>query len=175
MKSIVLAVAEGRAQQVIDAIPGLELLPVEPPYCQRRLTYQRGEMLIVLLVNTLPQGITLPWSSSAPSGDWDLYQLTADPGSVDIGGAMTADDADGQWVRRAYRKLRRLSDANPGNLRGPWTLKQLRDDYPVKAAEILDDEERTVCMLASSTREQAEAWEYSPTQQEIDEDTDWSG
>lgn len=177
MKSIVLAVADGKAQQVIDAIPGLELLPVEPPFCQRRLTYDRNGMVINLLVQPLRQNVTLPWTSAGTSGDWDIFQLTADPGSVDVGGEMVRDDADGQWVRRAYRKLRRLSDANPTFLRGPWTFAKLRANWPDKAAQLLDGDEDNpsqVVVLAGSTKTAADAWEYDPTQQEIDEDTDWT-
>lgn len=175
MKTIVLAIADGKAQQVINAIPGLALLPIEHPYCQRRLTYQRNGKLIVLLVNPLRLNVSLPWQSAGNSGDWDIVQLTGDPGSV--GDDATEDDSGGQWVRRAYRKLRRLSDANPTYLRGPWTMQQLRDQYPAKAAELLDGDEESpspVCLLAGSTREAAEVWEYSPTQQEIDNDTDWT-
>jgi len=186
MKSCILAVADGKAQQVLDQL-GLQYVPPGhpdwPQWSLPHLLYERAGVAINCIVRRLAGNVTLPWTSASTSGLWDVFLLVADPGS--LGPGAVADDADGQWITRAYRRLRRAADAHPTYLRGPWTPQHLWELYPVKARALLNrytdedgneqvGDEPTFPLLAGARHDAALAWDYRPTQDEIDGDTDWS-
>ena len=181
MKSCILAVAVGKAALVINSIPGLSFRPPGHPYCHPHLLYERDGVQLNLLVMPLRQNVALPWQSASTSGKWDLFMLVADPGSV--GTEAVDNDGGWRWITRAFRKLRRVSASHPTYLRGPWSIAQLVEAYPDKVATLLkgvvDEQgelqpgtEWSFPLLAGSSHDGAVGWDYRPTQEEIDDDTD---
>lgn len=177
----ILAVADGKAKQVIDSL-NLELVLPIHPFVNKRIRYERNRITIECIVFNLAQNISLPWQSAGASGDWDIFLLVADPGA--LGSAAVADDGGYRWLTRIFRKLRQLSDIHPTYLRGPWSLQQLIDNYPAKAeqlfkTDVLDENEQptgervwNIPMLAGDSITSLLAIDYRPSQQEIDEDID---
>jgi hypothetical protein len=158
----ILAVADGQAQQVIDAVPGLGL-DTSPQRAHPHLFYQRNGDTYDLIVVPLAQGVTLAQASNAPGGLWDLFVLVAD--SRDI------PDAHHRWLARTWRYLIRRQQADPGWLLGPWSAAYVAETWPALAAQCLAG---GVPLLAGDAQEDAAGWDYRPSQADTDADTDWS-
>lgn len=179
----ILAVADGKAAQVINNIPGLEYVSPDGQRFQHpRLNYERAGVVIELIVQRVANNVTLPWTSAATSGKWDVYLLTADPGAC--GREAVKDDGGWRWLTRAFRRLRQLSADHPTYMRGPWSLAHLLEAYPAKAAELLKTEVLdaegnptgelawSFPLLAGDTPAGLLAVDYRPTQEDIDGDID---
>lgn len=158
-----VAIAEGRGQAVLSALPSVTYHSGDDPADEdrargRRLVYSRGgEDYVVLLQRLNTEGVDLGVASAAPSGDWDVWCLVAD--SRDI------DEGRWRWVAAALRWLRGHGD--PDYLRGPWAIPHAVELRP-ELAPLID----RIATLAGDDRARVLAVDYRPTQQEIDEDTD---
>lgn len=182
--SAIIAIADGKAAQILNTIPGLSYIPEGHPHGPPRLRYERaGKQIEVMLMQAEGwNNVTLPWTSAGTSGKWDIYLLVAEPGS--IGRPAVDDDAGYLWLTRAFRKLEALAAANPTYLRGPWSLAKLIEAYPAKAQEllqepVLDAEGEPTGQfvwrfptLAGDTFEGFLAVDYRPSQADIDGDVD---
>ena len=176
MKSIILAIATGKLEHVIKDISGLSWRKPSHPYIHPRLVVQRKGKRMEFIAQRLAASLH-QWS-----GEWDMWQLTPDPGS--IGNDAVADDAGSMWATRAYRWLHRAVAKHPALLHGPWSPRVMIDKSPSLADAVLKTEETdidgnptgkrrwAVPLLAGARQDDVLAWDYDPSDKEIADDTD---
>lgn len=175
MKSILLAV-KGNAENVLGALKNITWRKPSHPYVEVHLFVEHKGKQINLLMQPLPKT-----KLTGLIGDWMVYQLIADPGS--IGPEATKDNDEGQWITRSYRVLKKLADDI--NLSGPWTIDHFEEDHPEAISVVLmgtiDDTGKAIPgvtdsfpLLVGSTYSNAREFSYRPTQREIDDDIDWT-